>query len=138
MRSSYSRSCKYCGGQIQLRQTPAGGWVALEESNKVHKCRRPADRKQPVNRRSKEDIFKDITFPKEFSLKSEVGQNQKRPGRIPAPSQSIKKRGVKKQPPSSRRASPLETRRNSGRLSNGQLLFLSLVVLLILLSLWSR
>jgi hypothetical protein len=138
MRSSYSRSCKYCGGQIQLRQTPAGGWVALEGSNKVHKCRRPANRKQPVNRRSTEDIFKEITFPKEFSLKTEIGQNQRRPGRIPPPSQSGEKQGKKRQPARGKRASTLKTHRDSWRLSNGQILFLSLVVLLILLSLWSR
>jgi hypothetical protein len=87
---------------------------------------------------SEEDIFNDVTFPQEFVLKSEIGRNRGRSGGVSAPSPSIEKRGVKRQSSSAMRASSLKIHRSPGRFSNGRFLFLSLVVLLILLSLWSR
>jgi hypothetical protein len=178
MRSSYHRACKYCGDQIQLRQTQAGRWVALDESDKVHNCGRRANRNQPEYRSSKEssmsraaprndekeagsrrqlagggqprlippasrfpvsgeDIFKDITFPREFVLKSESGRDQGRSARITRPSPSRGKRGMNRRSPAVR-ASPLKRHRDSGKLSNGRFLFLSLVILLIVLFLWFR
>jgi hypothetical protein len=43
MPSSYYRNCKTCGRRIQLRQMPAGQWVAYEGYDTVHDCsRRPS------------------------------------------------------------------------------------------------
>lgn len=136
MRTSYSKSCKYCGGQIQLSQTPAGRWLALDGLGKAHKCGRPSNRNQPVSRSSKEDTFKDITFPKEFRLKGEVDKNRRRPGHLPVASQSTENRSVKRR--STRRRQSKKKRRGSRKLSSGQFLLLVFFVGLILLSLWFR
>jgi predicted DNA-binding transcriptional regulator YafY len=39
MSSSYYRNCKKCGRRIQLRQMPAGQWVAYEGYETIHDCR---------------------------------------------------------------------------------------------------
>jgi hypothetical protein len=38
MSSSYKRQCKKCRRWIQLRQMPAGQWVAFEGYDTIHKC----------------------------------------------------------------------------------------------------
>ena len=133
MRSTYHRSCKYCGTRIQLRQTPTGQWMAFEGAVEAHKCGRPSNRKQPANQSSKGDIFDDVAFPKEFVLKGETRRSKgfaaPRPG---------KKRSVKRQSPPSAQASSPETRHGFGLASNGRFFLLSIIILLILLFLRSR
>jgi len=127
-----------------LWRTPAGRWVALENYDKIHNCRIASNRNQPVNRPSKSstllkgDVFKDITFPTEFILKTEIGRNQRRSKRLTTPAQSPENRGVKRQSPPRMQAEALKTQRDSGKSSNGRFLLFSLVVLLALFLLWSR
>jgi len=103
----------------------------------VHKCRRLSNRNPPADRSSKGDIFEDVAFPEEFVLKGETGRKRRRSSGPPTP-RAREKRGVKRQSSPRGQASRPKMRRGFGRLSNGQFLLLSLVVVLILFSLWSR
>ena len=152
MNYSHNKTCRYCGGPIQLLQMPTGQWVALEEAGKIHHCRRSAGRDEIVKRSSvvrrpeqrpskpskpskpsrpsREDIFKDLPFPNQFILKNEIDRNQKRAGSPLEPSRPKRRRNIKRQVPH------FKLRRNSRKSSNGRFFLLSLVVLMILLSLW--
>lgn len=52
MPSSYSRNCRNCGRRIQLRQMPAGQWVAFEGYDTQHDCKRPPSGKGRQENRS--------------------------------------------------------------------------------------
>jgi predicted DNA-binding transcriptional regulator YafY len=41
--SSYYRNCKHCGNRIQLREMPAGQWLAFEGFDTPHECSVQAD-----------------------------------------------------------------------------------------------
>jgi hypothetical protein len=68
---SYYKKCKYCGRRIQMRQMPAGQWVAFEGYDTVHDCSALGVRtvKQTSNSRpewtsdNRKDPYADITFP---------------------------------------------------------------------------
>lgn len=70
MSSSYTRPCKYCNRTIQLRNMPAGQWVAFE-GDEVHKCLSnhsinktgfTKNAPENTNKKSKSDIYSDLDF----------------------------------------------------------------------------
>lgn len=54
---SYYRKCKHCGRRIQLRQMPAGQWVAYEGYDTIHDCNAPPSKSHSTQQRG-EDLDK--------------------------------------------------------------------------------
>lgn len=159
MNISYSKPCKFCGGQIQLQRTTAGRWVPMEGPDHAHVCRRPPNQNRRAIRSStpsntarasnplrprRKTVDKGNSFPKEFVSKSAVGlqtevrKKPRSPRRSSKFSQSRENRGLKKRSLTKKKALPDKTRRDAERLPTGRLLMSALFFLLVLLSIWSR
>jgi hypothetical protein len=136
MSDTQSKGCKFCGGPIQWRQTSAGRWIPFEGPDKPHYCKTLSNQARQTNQDSKENVFSDVTFPKEFVLKTEAGESPK-----PAPAaraKSPRKPNVKRSTRSRTPKTPVKPRQDNGELTPGRIISLGVIILVIFLSLWSR
>jgi hypothetical protein len=104
MSSSYYKSCNKCGRSIQLRQMPAGQWVAFEGYDKQHKCKKsPAAKSTPVKHTpaNRKSAYDDIDFFSTFNVNglSPISESTKENIWPSEPSQPNRPRTKKKSSP---------------------------------------
>lgn len=99
---SYYRKCKHCGRRIQMRQMPAGQWVAFEGYDTIHDCNSPPppstgkpipeERTDSGERRPGYD---DLDFV-DFNVPGDVGKPPVTPGKMerPRPKTRIQEQGA--------------------------------------------
>lgn len=79
--NSYYRRCRVCGRLIQLRQMPAGQWVAYEGYDKIHDCNEPppekVSRKFQSEQADKQKGYEDLEF-KDIKLSEEAKKEKKK------------------------------------------------------------
>jgi hypothetical protein len=125
MSSSFSKSCKYCGVGISLKESSPGRWEAFGRGGKPHVCKKASAPKSVSKTRSKTE-----SFPEPSANGS--------PKRSPKTAGKRRTRRSARKPRASGNVNSLRFYEWFWGLSIGRRVLLTLVVSMLLWSIWSQ